>query len=58
MNFRRMSTKAVPGVAGIKCPCCRKGHHKQSKVWHNRILRHRLKIDLSKEAANENNPVD
>ena len=51
MNFRRMVTKAVPGVAGIKCPCCRNGSHKQSKVWHSRIIRHRLKIDLAKEAS-------
>lgn len=57
MNFRRIRTKAVPGVAGIKCPCCRDGSHKQSKVWHTRILRHRLKIDLSKEATKDDDNV-
>lgn len=56
MNLRRMLTKAVPGIAGIKCPCCRNGSHKQAKVLHNRILRHRLKIEIKKEISEEQHP--
>ena len=44
-NTKRIITKAVSGVGGIKCPCCRGTYTvKEARTLHARIVRRAARI--------------
>jgi hypothetical protein len=41
--MKKGSTKAVPGIKGIRCPCCRTGQKREAKKADRRFRRRKNK---------------